>query len=297
MTRIIILVAVLSGMVWKEAETQTKHYKLKPTETKIKIVKPKNKIIKGKDEIKFFDEKGKVIKRISMKPEIKIEEVEVRRGSKTILKKQKIKKEIRKRAVLSKNGKFIGIVSNEHNIAVINEDGKEKSFKGEGGATGKITILDFKGKVLFEKKLSKNRWMHYKPLISDNAEYIVVFTQNESAMPPEGRDIIYVFDKDGKEVLTFPTEKEYKLGYRVSDIPRVISPNGRYLAIDIEQYVPNKSSPLITRFYDLKNNTFWDSGKRYVIFAISNNGIAKVNNPWDWKDKTREINLKEYLER
>ena len=257
-----------------------------------------HKAVKEKDKVKILDTEGEVIKELSLRPETKIEEIEISQGPKVAPKRLKVKKEITKNAVISKNGRYIGIVSNEIDIAVIDEKGEEKSLYGEGEGTGEFALLDIEGKVLWEKRFSEGRGISPELLISDNGDYMTMLT-GSSRVGTEGIEIVFVFNKFGEEIFAFPTEEDYKSGYRVGDsqLSR-ISPNGRYLAIEVRK---SKEPPFpwkcITRFYDLKDNTFWDSSQKYVIFEISNEGIAKVDNPWNQEDKTKEIDIRKYLEK
>ncbi|MEA3506748.1 MAG: hypothetical protein U9R36_04580, partial [Elusimicrobiota bacterium] len=107
-----------------------------------------NKIIKEKDKLIIKNQKGKVVKEISLKSETKVE-IEPKDLSWNLKKeKQNVKKETRKNVVLSKNEKFAAIVKNEKNISVF-ENGKEISARGEGAVTGEVVVLNSAGKVLF----------------------------------------------------------------------------------------------------------------------------------------------------
>jgi len=257
-----------------------------------------NVIVAEEKSLKFIDSVGgKVIKEIPLDTIETVYEEETLRGRGE--KKFRIKKEITRHAVLSKNGKFAVIVSNKKNASFIDSDagGEEISFEGEGAATGRITVLNVAGETILDKELPKNRWVHFEPLISDNGEYVTVFTQLTSGRfpdDPEGRDMICVFDKNGKEILTFPTVKEYESGYKAADTPDAISENGRYLAVTVELISEGPPYKLMTRFYDLKRNTFWDSGQRYDVMDMRDDGIARVGG-YDARDPVVEIDLKKYL--
>ena len=258
-----------------------------------------HKAVKEKDKVKILDTEGEVIKELSLRPETKIEEIEISQGPKVAPKRLKVKKEITKNAVISKNGRYIGIGSNEYDIAVIDEKGKEESLYGEGRGTGEFALLDIEGKVLWEKRFPEGRigsFISPEPLISDDGEVVVIKTRDTTGVSstPKGvyvRDIIYVYDKNGKEILSLSKRDDKNLSI---GSPEKVSPNGRYLAISITK-LEKPPYETIMRFYHLKKNNFWDSSQRYVIYEISNSGVAKVDNPWNPEDKTKTIDLKEYL--
>ncbi len=258
-----------------------------------------NKIIQEENALKVINERGETLKEISLKPEIIVEE-EKMLPSEENTKRHKIKKEIAKDAVVSNSGKFAGVISNKTDIAIIDENDKEEIIP-EGLVTGKFIFYDNSWNILWEKEFSEGRGIQdiHQVLISDNGESITMLT-GSAEYGAEGRETIFVFDKNGHEILLFPAVEEYNKGYEIGapDLLK-ISPDGRYLSINIRQalqYAPYRERG-ITRFYDLKKNTFWDSEKKYVVFEISNEGIAQVDNPWNQEDKTTEINFKEHLQK
>jgi hypothetical protein len=232
----------------------------------------------GIKRLKFIDEKGKVIKEISLLEETKIEEVGNNERYKNLGIK-KIKKRISKNAVVSKNKKFAVIVSNESENGAIYEDGREELFYEPAVVAGEITVFDREGRILLKKRMP-HRWIGLKPLISDDGGVIVIYTESDEPLP-EGRDMIYVFNRNGDEILSFPTEEEYNSGYDADDQPepRQMSPNGRYLAIEVDKDIPDKRPPIIhlIRFYDLHRKTFYEFEKEYYVYNITNDGIAKVS--------------------
>ncbi len=137
------------------------------------------------------------------------------------------------------------------------------------------------------------------PQISDDGNIVTAMT-SDSAEGPGGEEIC-VFDKSGKEILTYPKDGETATAPRPSY--HKISPNGRYLCYRIEKHTyltePPSGQTIINRdeesnktaileklkktvktvFWDLKENTTWET-EAYLVYAISDDGIAKVSNPW-----------------
>jgi len=256
-----------------------------------------NMIVAEEKSLKFIDSVGgKVIKEIPLDTIETVYEEETLRGRGE--KKFRIKKEITRHAVLSKNGKFAVIVSNKKNASFIDSDagGEEISFEGEGAGSGEIGILNVEGKVLWENKLPGGRiiYLYPQPIVADNGEIAAIKTRDTAGVSYSAkgvyiRDIIYIYDKNGNELIRIPAEGNEK-DIRARSV-EAVSGNGRYLAVTVELISEGPPYKLMTRFYDLKRNTFWDSGQRYDVMDMRDDGIARVGG-YDARDPIVEIDLK-----
>jgi len=241
--------------------------------------------------LRFIDEKGKEIKRISLKPETFIEEINQGEW-------KKLKRDITYGALISRKGKYAIVGANKNILAAIDEEGNE-NMEGEG--TGSFSLYDAAGKVLWKKEFPVGRIGHFESsemLISDNAEIIAVETSDTTGMAEsesgEGIDqITYVYDKQGRELLRIPAEGEEKKIW-IATLNN-ISPNGRYLAVNVALKLEEPPyQKTITRFYDLKKNRFWDAKERYDVRSITSNGMALVGF-FEARRGLIKINLKDTL--
>ncbi|MEW6482847.1 MAG: hypothetical protein AB1397_07655 [bacterium] len=295
------------GMKGLEKRKATEKVKVQYPKVVITQEKPWMKIIEGVKtsgagslkSIKFLDKKGDVFKTIPLE-EVKIVEI----TKKAPLEKQKpykIKYLTLKYPAINKNAKLIGLGINEKYGPKINEEGKEEFYEGCGEQIekGKVLILDSNGNVLWEKEFPKGRGAE-PPLISDNGEIIVVETgymdiPMELFSLPEldtTEDRLYIYDKNGNEILRIPSgkEKEY---LRLDSMP-MLSQNGRYLSVKIENKLKKYPDNCSTFFYDLKRKTYWDAEKEYWVYEISNDGIVEVKEFGKGKPIVK-VDLKKYL--
>ncbi len=138
-----------------------------------------------------------------------------------------------------------------------------------------------------------------EPLIADSGEAVAIKTRDTTGVSytTEGaylRDIIYVYDRNGNELFSIPSEGNEK-NIRAGSIDK-ISPSGGYLAVTVKLILKEQPDKYITWFYDLKKNTFWDSNQRYDVLNIENDGMAKVGY-FDANKGVDTIDLKKYLEK
>ncbi|MEW6606901.1 MAG: hypothetical protein AB1414_05535 [bacterium] len=223
--------------------------------------------------VKFLDKSGKILKTISLEKESWIEK-RINRN---------IYKNIEKDMIAKKNAEIIGLI--------IREIGSGELFYEEAD---RFILLDLTGDPLWEKQFDGRAIFRELCSISENGEIIVIHTEDTTGSEDYPDQILYVYDKNGKEILTSPPLIKTKGGhgeyrYGCARI-RILSPNGRYLAVHTYDYLRKYYNIL---FYDLKKKTFWDAEEDYIIDGISNDGIAKVEKSGD--KLIIRIDLKKYL--
>jgi hypothetical protein len=252
---------------------------------------PKIKAIQKTDqqEIQFLDNEGKVSKKISLESETAYETKTKQIGQ--TKKTYKVRNLISKMAGISKNGKFVLLSINTGERAVIGDNGQEEPIY-DGYETGKIKLYDVTGKVLWEKTLPEGRGASSERAISDNGEIVAVWTWDSTGEGKEQYDIIIVYDKKGNEVLRVPSKEDRRDAHIQGDI--ILSPNGRYMAINI-RYVYEPGIVTFTRFYNLENKKYWNSGTEYGVKKISDEGIAKARIGFSADSPLKEFDIRGYL--
>ena len=227
--------------------------------------------------LKFFDTKGNVVKEISLiseKSKGKITE------TRTLYKKGEFDAEMVtvKWPTVSKQGKY----------AVI--DNTTFADAGYSVPFGKIVLYDASGNILFEKQFPIGRAIFgdlYGHMVVSDSGTVAVYTSEGDEGPDN--QILYAFDKNGKELLSYPSEKKHG---RPDGSMLKISTNGRYLAVSVDFEQKR------TVFFDLEKHLSWKADKDYVVYEISDDGIATA----DYLDQTKQkpsetvmINLRERM--
>ncbi|OQA92068.1 MAG: hypothetical protein BWY26_00533 [Elusimicrobia bacterium ADurb.Bin231] len=263
---------VISNLRLKESEFTDMHYPNK--------------------RIDFLNAKGKVIKTISLKAEYKVEKDVSPYSDEPAaeITYKMYKMGTYKSAVISKNGKYVGIVITTAAASSIDEQGNEYEYSDPVN-TSKFVYYDVNGNELWEKRFPTTRGIH-GIWISENGEIIVLYTDVTLELDPdpcegEPRKIYYVLNKQGKELLVFPASPEYIDKYKDGWSDCLLSPNGRYLSFRFRGTGTDF-------FYDTKHRRLWDSGKAYIIYEQADNGIVKVIEE-STDGPVSQINLKQYL--
>jgi hypothetical protein len=164
---------------------------------------------------------------------------------------------------------FGAVFTNIRDMPVYSDEFTKAHPEDEGDSpTGKLTVYENRGGVLFEKQYPEGTYIN-ETLISDNGNVAVL------AGSPDAYAVfkLYVYDRSGREILVYPKGNKY--GF-FSD--PVFSPNGKYLALRNGNAV----------FFNTSTGAHWRAGERYRIREISNSGIARVG-------VTETIDLKEHL--
>ncbi len=257
------LMIMVSVGIGAEAE------KLPPNEMRIKVKKLDGpQIIRGVEDIKFIDKEGKTIKKISLKEEEKITEKYYIKGyKKGQAKMHKFREKVTKGVYISENRQYAGVVENSKELSVF-FDNEEASFQGEGDITGKFTLYDVNGKILFEKEYREGKIIGSGSMIIFNDGSSVVIL-SESILEG-GNSIIIRYDKEGKEKILFPKEDKKII------LPEILkaSTSGRYIAIRTGSPWPESHK---TVFFDLQTNKYWKADKDYGVYELNENGITKVS--------------------
>lgn len=273
------------------AQGNGKGPKISIVEDEVEQVDEKTKIkskLSGPTEIQFLDETGKVKKKISLNSEIIYEPTEkdilkgvTKKGEMLKIKKLKIKS-----SKMSKNSKFIVITYETGERGIKHEDGSEELFSDGETEEATVELYDVKGTLLWKKELPKGRAASGDFMVSDNGETVVVKTWDSLyRLEEEAKNVIIIFDSEGREILRIPSKEEYAKNneFEAHSIDN-ISSNGLYIAI----YVNNN-----TRFYNLKNKKYWDSPKLYTIYSITDDGIARGS--IGGYSTSKSIDLKQYI--
>jgi len=242
-------------------------------------------------KLKFINKKGNIIK------EITIGEKKVTKKFKDTVKNKEWNGYLlySKNAKVSKSQKyavltyyFIEVRYNIHNPV---ESKEYVKIYGEGAyATPKpqdvkFALFNENGSVLWEKKYNEGRVPNLNNpnscVISLNG--VVGVMTNKGVGP--GGEILYVYDRDGKEILHYPNEDEK--AYPQGEIK--ISPNGKYLAVRVGFPWPESYR---TVFFKLQNGNSWKADKSYVVYEVRDDGKAKVSSE---VGETVFIDLKKFL--
>lgn len=206
--------------------------------------------------LKFLDENGNVVKEISLvsekwKGKIK----ETRRHYK--------KGEYDAEMVTVKWPK----VSRQGKYAVM--DNTTFADAGYSVSLGKIVLYDVAGNVLFEKQFPHGRAIYGDlrghMVVSDSGT-VAVYTSEGNEGPD--KEILFVFDKTGKELRSYPRENEQG---RPDGSMLKISANGRFLAVSVDFEQKR------TVFIDLEKSASWKADKDYVVYEISDDGIVTAD--------------------
>ena len=243
-------------------EYHRQYYKLFKTET-LKL-----------QQLKFTNSNGKTIKQIKLgesKESTKIKDISKSRewnGYKATI----------KNATLSENQKYCLLA--EHNIEVQhNIDNPEESADyvkayGESAFTPPpqqttLSLLDDTGKEVSQTNIEQSNSIAGGPqphmIVSDSGVFAFVTSSDEGP----GDEKLYVYQKDGKLLLTFP-EKDVRA---FVEGPISITPNGRFLATKV-RYLDEGLRLLA---FDLFTGKQWKADKGYSVLEFGDDGKMKVS--------------------
>lgn len=269
------------------------------------------------DRVRFINEKGALRKEVKIGQETKqvamknfVDEMEKNAPlddfNKADLRKfrkerpdDKLKVNISRLAYANKPKDYLALIENQYVTGIENSD---EFFRIT--VAGKIIYMDVAGKELWQKYFKDGETIlgigHSDGTqISDNGDVVTVMTTASEGGP--GEEQLHVFNKLGNEIFTYPKDGETITAPHPSD--HKISSNGRYLCYRIEKRAnlteppsrqininkdeeSNKAAILEklkkthnTVFWDLMAKTTWET-EAYLVYEISNDGIAKVGNPW-----------------
>lgn len=254
--------------VFEDGKEVEKHYVGKQSvqeRTILKDARDKKRSIKKVDvqhpKLKFYDAHNKLIKEIDLASE----------------KRKGRIKETRPRWVKGEYDADIEtvrrpLVSKQNSFAVMdNSTYFSRASRGEGVIeTGKIILYDVAGNVLYEKQFPYGSAVS-EMAVADNGT--VAVKTYESGVEGGGEpQILQVYDKTGKELLIYPKEGEKAYVYEILKI----SSNGRYLAVRVA-FKDDR-----TVFFDLEKKATWIADRSYVVYEISDEGIATA----DYYDET-----------
>lgn len=133
-------------------------------------------------------------------------------------------------------------------------------------------MYDNKGDVVFEKQYPEGVYFH-EAIISDNGTVAVLVGSPDTYAAVR----LHVYDRSGREFFVYPEGESHAT---ISE--PMISPNGKYLAV--------RGSVRV--FFNTHTGASWRADKRYIVYEISSNGLARVG----WQDDpSKTIDLKEHL--
>lgn len=243
-------------------------------------------------KLKFLEKAGKVAKTISLantktKVTIHTRKKEALPGEQEIVKTPRV----------SANGKYVMVNLTTYE-RLLNREKYPHSYGGQTEST-KVMMYDSHGNLLFEKAYPKYRGVP-DPLARIAVSDIgisAVATENatESCDPPDCgyRPLLYVYNKNGEELLVYPNEKDKNI--YPADILK-ISPNGKYLAVRVG--FSDEVEPYLTVFFNLATKKSWKAEHSYVIYDITNDGQVEC----DYYDETTKapsittsIDIKKHL--
>jgi len=283
-----------------------------------KRVKVVDLATKGSDRVRFVDKDGNVKREIKLGKEVKVKPVKdfiAELGAKIELGRPG-KINLRRLAQERANDKIITRINRfgftnkakDHLLLVENEG--VAGFEGEKEPWGfpvsaNIVYMDNNGSELWRTYFREGETVlaigsdNDAPLISNDGGIVATMTSDSVEGP--GRERLHVFDKSGTEIFTYPDNAVSTQAFRPSDYK--ISPSGRYLCYQVETRNDLKESPITnpgtlmdeesnksaileklkntqkTVFWDLTNKTTLETEK-YLVYEISDEGVAKVGNPW-----------------
>jgi hypothetical protein len=238
-------------------------------------------------KVKFVDEKGKVLKEISLareKTKVKIKDDRKKRewdGERVAMNVP----------VISPTGKFVVLdTSLIDTPAPTSEYLQVYEYAGEI-VTGGITLYNITGDVLFEKTYPRGTGVtgaRPELTVSDTG-IVAVITGAQDV--PEGENILHAYNSNGLEILTYP-KKEGEHVYPL-EIQK-ISPNGKYLAVKTG-FFPEASDTTV--FFDLEKNVSWRADRKYIVKEITDDGIVRATyrDPSEKKTMKTEVNLKDMM--
>lgn len=208
---------------------------------------------------------------------------------------KKVKLRIRRNAFIDKSRKTACHTTDETPVAEIGANGAEKIFSEPLPGTGEITCVNDRNEQLWGHRFPDGRHIavvgeEQQPKISEDGKVYAVLTRESEGSKAQ----IYVFNEVGKELLRFPDDAHLEEFLSVNS--PTISSNGRYLSLEAHHYPASGDKNINTIFFDVPSGKSWET-KRYVVYEISGQGIAKVGNLWDRADKTRTIDVKEQLKK
>jgi len=243
-------------------EYHRQYYKLFKTET-LKL-----------QQVKFTNSNGNTIKQIKLgekKESTKIKDISKNRewnGYKVTI----------KNATLSENQKYCLLA--EHNIEVQhNIDDQEESADyvkayGEGAFAPPpqqttLSLFDDTGKEVSQTNIEQSNSIAGGPqphmIVSDSGVFAFVTSSDEGP----GDERLYVYQKDGKLLLTFP-EKDVRA---FVEGPISITPNGRFLAAKV-RYLDEGLRLLA---FDLLTGKQWKADKGYTVLELGDDGKMEVS--------------------
>lgn len=209
----------------------------------------------GQPKLKFYDEKGKLIKTLDLsstksKGKIKETRPSYQKGE------YEADLETVKRPIVSKSGRYA--VMNNTTYATVGETRLE---------TGKVVVYDAKGDIQFEKQFGLGRGILDMRMKISGSGTVAVLTAEIDEGPRNEK--LYAYDKSGREILAYPDQKE-----EITIVALwTISSNGKYLAASA--VFENRYQKSI--FFNLENKMSWKADRDYVVYEISDSGEAKVN--------------------
>ncbi len=291
----IILVLIITCItLYKSCHSKTKDEKTPKPE----IIVESKKNSKDGNKIKFVDKNKKIVKEIDLS--YKSEKIDSKDAGFTKY-KNKINKGIFKNAWPAKSGDYVAVGIQENYDLIPNSENEKKTIEGTDASyiesRGVLQLYDKSGVMLWEKRFPKNRIVG-KVYISDNGETIAcnITCGMECDFGETGDEfgassyIAYILNKQGKVLLIYPEKQSNALVQRLS-----LSPNGKYLAIDLSISIIKNSRSYIsyyTLYYDLNRNKSWKKEGRYLSYLFDN-GMADL---LDVKtQKITHIDLKKHL--
>ena len=259
------------------------------------------KIVIEEKRVRFLDGEGRTSKEIKLREE-KI--VEVDRKIDGIIFTEKIERSFYRSAHKPEKAKYIVIAESYSDHYLPKNDEEKHELENNPEWTnepfdegGKIYSYDETGKLNWEYALPRLRVV-MDTYTSDDGEIIAFITTCGLTCDNGeiGRDTLehalYVFDKSGNKLLTYP---EYNSNIRIRHAQ--MTPNGRYFALwgcDISRYVPRAYPDLseITIVIDTNNKKTWVIDGAYNSI-ITDSGHARLRNVET--DEIMEVDLKQHL--
>jgi len=205
--------------------------------------------------LRFIKDGGETVKTISLFPEI------IKGQTKDGAESQEGETEIINFPVLSKDGKFAGLVTRK---SVRRRLGAKRSKEYD-----EVRLLDAHGAELFKKAYPSRHAVVGGPkpevIVSNNGKLALI--ANTGVGP--GGEVLQVYGVNGDFVLTYP-EGDIKANPQ-GDIK--MSPNGKYLSLIVG--LPGKGNRVV--FFDLISRNSWaTSDKSYIVTELTDDGRAEL---------------------
>jgi len=246
----------------------------------------------------FVDESGKTIKEIELiKPGSEKGMPVVKKKHARLKASPSIKEGRSGDAVVSKNKDFALMIETltewivpetEEEVAAMKDTDKDYF-------STQVTIkyFDKQGNVLWEKQPPLNMVVERGALISYDGNVVAYIQTYEMGGLRESEPFerLMVFDKSGKELLVFPERRGEFNSIREMTLS---SPSGRY--VSFVGMLAQTRPQFVAAFFDLQNKTSWITDEAYYVKRLSDDGSCTVGYT-DAPKGTKEINLKEYLEK